>query len=268
VYLVLAAAASVAGAGIIGVAGAKVVADLLVMAGIVLWVQRSYVCDVEHAPAGEAAAIAGACAPICATQLMRGLAIGSDIIILGMMMSRADVGIYAVASRLFMFMMSLAGSYFVIQLPRFAEHAAESTTVLRRELSTSLRRTLPLGGLGIVALAVLAGPVLWLLFGDGFGEAAMSLRLLGIAVVANLVGRTYRQILLVREKQGVDFRVSVAGTAVHIAVKLALIPMFGILGAAIGTLAGETFQMLAQMRAAGEELRRVTITPADEPTKA
>jgi len=237
--LVLMVGLLLAGSGLWGVAVAKVLADFLVALLSVGWVRK------HHGPLQPPTArapvldLARAGAPIAGTQLLRGLTRTSDIVILGFMVSRVQLGYYSAAARIFLLMLSLAGSYFVILLPRIAERAAGPAGSMRRELRASLRRTLPIALPGCALVALFARPLLAAAFGSEFAAAAPALQLLTLALVANFVGRHYRQVLIARGRQGLDLRLTGIGAATHVAAKLALIPLFGITGAALGTLAGE-----------------------------
>ena len=255
IYLGLVVVAAVSGAALWSVAAAKVTADVCTMAGLLVWLYRSQVRgDVAEPTSEEVRRFAALSAPICATQLLRSVAITSDVVILGLMESRTDLGHYAGAGRLFVLMLTLATAYFVILLPRFAERAA-SVPQLEAELRASLRATVPLAIAALMVLIPLAAPILRLLFGAGFSDAAASLRVLGAAAACNLIGRHYRQVLLVRGRQATDFSVTVGGTMVHVVSKVLLIPLLGITGAAAGAMAGEGFMMLAHRLAARRDLR-------------
>lgn len=258
------AAVALGGGPLWGVLAAKVTADLLVALGYRVWAAR--LPDPLPDPGGGAPggpppaeasgplAAARAAWPICATQLVRTLALSSDLLLLSAFVGAAALGHYAAAFRLFYVMMSVANAYFVVMMPRIFAAAARPHPALAGELRASLRRTLPLAALGVVLLALASPLVMGLMFGAGFREAAPALALLGAATAVSLVGRHYRQVLLARRRQVDDLRNSAAGAAVHLLAKLALIPLLGITGAALGTLLGESAILLIQRRAAAREL--------------
>jgi O-antigen/teichoic acid export membrane protein len=249
------------GMPLLGVAVARVTADALVALGFRFWAWRRPRPDPEAAPDPAAPScapgrVARAAAPICATQIVRTLALTSDMLLLGLMVPADSLGHYAAASRLFYVMMSLATAYFIIVLPRIAAAAANPPPALRTELRESLRRTVPLALAGTLLLAPLSPVILSTMFGAEFVHAAPALAILGAATAASLIGRHYRQVLLARSRQVDDLRLSLAGSAVHVTAKLALIPFLGITGAALGTFLGETFILLVQRRATRNELDR------------
>lgn len=201
-------------------------------------------------PPGDLWRMAAQAAPIAGTNLVRSLGLGSDLLIVGVMLGDEELGHYAGAVRLFLFLLSLASAYFVVLLPRLAQRGREERGALGQELRASLGRVV--GPTGVVAgiLIWLASPVLSGLFGPGFEQATSALRLLLLALLANLVGRHFRQVLLVRNRQVLDLRATMVATGVHLVAKVGLVATLGLTGAALGTLIGELTLMLLLYRAA------------------
>jgi O-antigen/teichoic acid export membrane protein len=110
-------------------------------------------------------------------------------------------------------------------------------TALRHTLRAQLLLSLPL----TAALALLAGPIITLLFhGKGFEPAAGVLRVMsgGLALIFfNLVAR---YALTALDRQAAYLRAVAWGLAVNLAVGALLVPRFGALGACAAYLAAET----------------------------
>ncbi len=159
-------------------------------------------------------------------------------------------------SRSFKLLLGFAASYFIILLPRISERAHDGGA-MAAELRDSFRRILPTAVIAMALLAALAGPLLRILFGAEFGGAALSLRILALALLVNVSLRHYRQVLLARGLQRLDLRSSIIGGIVHVGAKLALIPAMGIAGAAVGTLIGELALFVLQRRAALRTIERL-----------
>lgn len=243
----------IAAPGLAAVPAAKVVAEMCVGAGFLVWMSRHVGPLLAPLPTRELFRLLHQTAPIGGTQLLRGLALGSDLILLGIFVGTAELGLYAAAFKVFQLLLGLGTAYFIILLPRVAERAHDGSA-MAGEIRTSLRRVLPVLIAGLVILAVVAEPVLRLLFGAAFARAAPSLRILSLALLANVILRHYRQILLVRTLQTADFRTSMLGGLVHLGTKMLLIPAIGIAGAAVGTLLGETSLLILQRQAAKRAL--------------
>lgn len=233
---------------------AKTLADTIVALGVWVWIRRS-IDDTKHSVSlGQVLQLMREAWPLYGTQLLRTFALASDIVILGILVSRQDLGHYSAASRIFYLLMAFTTAYFVVLLPRFSEAAACSNLELRETLRQSLKFTVPLALIAVLAIALAGNWALTFGFGQGFSVAAPSLTLLALATLASLIGRHYRQILISCGRHHTDLHVNVAGAAIHILSKIILIPMLGLAGAAVGTLLGETVTWFGHRRAALREL--------------
>jgi O-antigen/teichoic acid export membrane protein len=99
----------------------------------------------------------------------------------------------------------------------------------------------------VIGLAT-AETALHFLFGPDFEAATRPLRVLLLALPANLAAGHYRAALIALGRQQLDLRLVAACALVHIGAKLCLIPAFGMSGAACGTVAGEAALMLLSWR--------------------
>ena len=236
---------------------ALIIAETVVAVGLILSI-RSYVKAVDPLPSFAAMkAVLRESAPIGMTQLVRALALASDLLILGVMSVYSDVGIYASAYKLYLFLLSLGGAYFVILLPRLAERAASNSLILK-ELRLSFKRALPVVTGVIIIVWLIADLLIGVLFGAGYEGAADVLRILSLAMLANIIGRHFRQVLLAKKMQAIDLKQSSISAAVHLVSKILLIPFFGVIGCAVGTLIGELTLIIGQALA----VRKVTTSGA------
>lgn len=235
--------------GLWSIAAAKVAADLLVAIAVRRWSIRQLEHENVKVGRRDLWELARGSAPIWGTQILRTISLTSDLILVGIFATAIELGHYAAASKLFLVMMSLATAYFVISLPRFVEASMLPAPAFVRELSSSLRRTVPIAVLGLVALALLSKIILTVMFGEEYSDASASLIILGAATVASLIARHYGQVLITRNLQALDLRLNFLGSLVHVGSKVPLILFFGITGAAVGTLCGEVVTMLLQRRA-------------------
>lgn len=233
---------------------AKTVADTVAAIGVRVWTKRALEQTDYDINLRQVLQLSRESLPIYGTQLLRTFALTSDVILLGLLVSRQDLGHYSAASRIFYLLMTFITAYFIVILPRFSEAAVRSKLELRQTLNQSFRLAVPVALLAVLVIALIGRWALVFGFGASFSIAASSLTLLAFATLISLIGRHYRQILLSRGLQQADLRVNVAGVVTHILSKLILIPMLGITGAALGTLLGETITCLGQRRVALREL--------------
>ncbi|MEE8525102.1 MAG: oligosaccharide flippase family protein [Thermoanaerobaculia bacterium] len=242
-------------AGLGTVALSKVAADLVVAAALAGWVIVHYGRPRRPAATAQLCQLLTQAAPLAGTKLARALAQGSDLVVVSLFLDTAELGLYAGGVKIYLFLLSLATAYFVLLLPRLAERAERPGDALRNELAASLLRTVPPALGGVALLAVFARPLLVFLFDESFAAAVPVVRLLGLSFLVNVVGRHFRQVLLARGRQDEDLRRTLWAVGVHLVGKLVLTPLLGLVGAALGTLLGETVLTLALGFAARRELR-------------
>lgn len=238
--------------GLPAVAVSKILAELIIAGGLLMWLRRFGRKLERPLPWKELRRLALDCMPIAGTQLVRGIALGADLVILTFFVSREETGYFAAAFRIFAFLLGLGTAYFVILLPRIAQQPDSGG--MARELGASFKLVLPTASIAAVGIALAAAPLLRTLFGASFGAAATVLQLLCLAWLANIAARHYRQVLLARECRGSDFQLSLLSCGLHLGARLILIPLLGITGAALSMVIGEVFLFLAQRRTCRREL--------------
>jgi O-antigen/teichoic acid export membrane protein len=254
--ILLLAMAKGMGWGLWTVPVSKVIAEAAVAIALIGWGMVATGPMVAPMPLRELWVIVRDGMPIGGTLLLRGLALASDILILGLFtnfVSGHDVGHYSAAYRIFTQLLGLGMGYFVILLPRVAECARISGPAMAQEISHSMKRIMPPAFAGLALLLVIASPMMRV-FGPDFVSASNALRLLGLAFVANFVRQHYRQVLLSRGLQSTDLAQTAVGSIVSVGSKFALVPVMGINGAALGTLIGEVVLLALQWRSADREM--------------
>ena len=156
-----------------------------------------------------------------------------DTVILAAFESTAVVGDYGAAYRLFeatLFLgWSIAGAVYPVlarldEIPRLAD-------VYEQALKLCLTASLPLA----VGAAVLAEPLIDLLYGSEFDEAATALILLAPAMALFPAGYVSGILLVARRKQRYVVVLYTILTALNIVMNLALIPLISLKGAALTT---------------------------------
>ncbi|MHB1712638.1 MAG: hypothetical protein ACYCV7_14780, partial [Acidimicrobiales bacterium] len=90
-----------------------------------------------------------------------------------------------------------------------------------------------------VALVVVAGPLVRILFGPQFGASAPVLEVLALVVPLRLVNSLLGTALTATDRQALRTRAVCAGAVLNLVANLALIPIFGYWGAVGSTLGTE-----------------------------
>ncbi|WP_300399966.1 flippase [Nocardioides sp.] len=156
----------------------------------------------------------------------------ADVVILGALVSTEEVGVYQVAARVVLIGM------FVITALNAAVSARIATAWVRGDIDAvderytgtilwSSRLTWPmLAGLVAVPTAVLQ------LFGAGFGDASTVVLILAVGAAAEVLGAPSAVLLNQIGRNGLNLVINVSSLVVNVGLNFALIPVYGINGAA------------------------------------
>jgi len=194
---------------------------------------------------------------ITISRLLRTLIVTFDVLLLGIIAGSRDVGLYTAAYRICLLVTTVAVATHVVFLPLIARAALEGNSAVSRVISRSISLTsavaIPLTTGGIV----LAGPLLVFFFGAEYGAAARAFQLLLASIaILSLHGITHNLFVAFHRtrREAVIFG---AGAVINMMLNLALIPRYGLTGAASATLAAEAFILVAtvvSIRSWGVEL--------------
>ena len=172
-----------------------------------------------------------------------------DMVMLGFLTNSRVVGNYAVALKIQHLLASAVTVLGAVALPRvsyFLAHGQkeEFRQLIRKSLSCVLLLSVPLA----VYFNMEAKPVIMILAGVRFRDAISSLRWIVPSVIfIGLSSVTAWQILVPMEKDKVTVVGAVGGAVLDCILNLLLIPKYGAVGAAIGTLCAEAFVLLVHV---------------------
>lgn len=172
------------------------------------------------------------------------------------------VGNYGVAYRLFEMTLFLSYSVAAGAFPVYARTKDGLPDLFSRTLKLAGGLVFPLAA----GLAVLAGPIVRLLFGAHFGEAPRALVLLAPAVVMFPVSYLAGYLMIARDRERTLLKVYGALAVQNIAFNAVLIPAFSLNGAAVSTSITEALSALivlglAARAAGGIDLHVAFTTP-------
>ena len=159
-------------------------------------------------------------------------------ILLGAMSSAADAGVFNVATRTttFISFVTLAVSYPLMPLVARLYASGEIDRLQRIVVRTARGVLLFAWPAGLVLIVF--GPSILGFFGSGFSEGATAVRILAIGEVANVVTGFGALVLLMSGRESDLVRCVGIGAVLNVGLTLALIPLLGVDGAAIGTATG------------------------------
>lgn len=258
------------------VAGANVAAEAVLAAGVIAWVRGpgdlvrvplvylasratlSLLLAAAHArrfgirPAAPDPALArrlvAAAAPIAATIGCGLLFYNLDQLLLGLLSTPEASGEYGASYRLVLLMSMLSLGYFVSLRPTLGRASMSGFGDVSGLVTRSYRVTAAVATGVAVGGAILARPILVLLFGEPYAGAATALRVLWLAFVGLVINRHHLDLLVAFHRQRRALAATAAGAAVNVALDLLAIPRWGAVGAAGATVVAEAVVLAVAVR--------------------
>lgn len=193
---------------------------------------------------------------LTATNLQTSLSsIGQQVavLIVGAFVGPTGAGLYRLANQLansLTKISSLLSRSIFVELSRTSSHGREALGALFRRTN---RLALVVGAVIIGLILMIGHPLLGLIAGREFLPAYPLLLMLGVAACIDLIGVSYRPLLMATDRAGLSLRISFVSTLLLLGLQSALLPLYGTQGAAMAniaaSLAGFTMMGLASRRA-------------------
>ena len=239
------AAISVAGATVIFVsepahvliaAAIPITVNLLTAIILLIHLRSKVTAIVLAIPLSEHRNFVRRSAPIAVMGILITIQTNIDIIMLGALRSELEVGLYAAASRLFAAAVVLATLLHGVYLPVFSESGPgmeappRSTAIYAQILGI-------FGGAIVIVGVLLSGPVINFLFGEKFTTAETALIILLLSAGLFYFAQAYGTPLLAWQSDRAYLKIIAVTAVLNLILNAVLIPIFGIEGAAVATLA-------------------------------
>ncbi len=195
------------------------------------------------------------------TQAMGLLNFNFDSILIGFLLGLKDVGLYNAAYK--PVTMFLAGplTYFTGLFPVLSRAWHEGPEKLRPVVERSLRMCALLAFPVGVAVSLLAMPIVELVFGAAYRESAAPLAVLIWSAVLVILRGSYRHALNAAGFQRLDLRGAIWSSAVNVGMNIALIPRYGLMGAAIATVGGDVVWFVMSYRNFQRHVMKIPFLP-------
>jgi len=162
-----------------------------------------------------------------------------DAVLLGFLSGPTTVGWYSAAYKPVTVALAMPLTYFVGLFPAlssaFAVNKDEFRDIVSRSLRLATSLSIPLG----VGGAMLAEPIIMLLFGPAYAQSVPVLRILVWSVVLVILRGTFQHALNAANLTAVDLRCAMVSAGLNVALNIALIPRYGMSGAASATVVAE-----------------------------
>lgn len=177
------------------------------------------------------------CAPLIGVKLLRTSIISLDIVLLGLMATDKDVGLYSAPYRFCFFLMAVAGAIQIAYLPHIGRSKTDPgrRTAARRHLEISAALGIPFAAGGIF----LASPLILLLFGADYLEATRAFQVLLVSIGILFLFSPLHNILLAQDRLRLEFWGLAVAAMLNLILNIIWIPTHGIVGAAWATVAAE-----------------------------
>ena len=161
------------------------------------------------------------------------------VIILSVMMSVEEVGLYSAAIRLVNMFLMVIQSYRLAIQPTAVRTFEASLDSLRRFCIKSLKYVLLLTIPVSIGMMILAPRVIVLFFSEKFLSSSPLVRILIWTLPINGLSFVFTSILIASNHQKTNLRAVAVSTALRIALAFLLIPYFSYFGAAVAVLLGD-----------------------------
>jgi len=198
--------------------------------------------------------------PIGIGTVMTQIYFNFDITMLGFMKGIEEAGLYTAVYKLLMFLLLIDRVFSMVILPLISRYYRESKERLEGILSFAAKAVialvLPISAGG----AVLALPIVRLIYGEGYTPASFAFQIVIWTLTITTIGSIYTQGLIASGNEKKYAVAMVTGTVANIILNVIMIPILGIVGAAMATVCSEIVMVLL-MRHAFNRIIRVQILP-------
>ena len=183
------------------------------------------------------------------------------VLIVGLFVGPTGAGLYRLANQLANSLTKISGllsrSIFVeLSRAQSEQGSAQGKDALRALFRRTNRLALVAGAVIIALIVTIGHPLLGLVAGQAFLPAYPLLLLLGVAACIELVGVSYRPLLMATDRAGLSLRITFVSTLLLLGLQAALLPLYGTKGAAaaniVASIAGFAMMGLASRRALRE----------------
>jgi O-antigen/teichoic acid export membrane protein len=241
-----------AGHGLLGVLAALGVGRAT-GAGVSWWLDRRLPAPPAAPPVARSSwrEVVRLSLPMGGASLFTALVSRVDLVILGLLVAAADVGIYGAAAVVVALLADTTNELNRAAYPRLSRLAGPH---LGAGFARLWRVQLAFTTAAAAGLSVLAGPIVEMLFGDGFGEAARVLAVLAWILPLRALSHLCGIGLYAVDRAGARTRATGVAAGLNVAANLALVPMFGLWGAVIAALLTDAV-LLALSAHYGRDLR-------------
>lgn len=167
--------------------------------------------------------------------------VNSDITLIGIFKGDKEVGIYSLATKIYLIIKQVLNAVVIVVFPRLSAYIGnkdkENYNTLLNKLYNGLMILLfPV----VIALLMLSDKIVLLMSGEKYYASASSLQILSISLIfAAMCGIFSNCVLLIFDKEIEFVKATIVGAVSNILLNLIILPKYGANGAAITTVISE-----------------------------
>lgn len=162
-----------------------------------------------------------------------------DVLVLGVLSSDAELGLYAAAFRPIFGLLTIANVASSATYPIFSKLYVDARAQLREQIARVVSYFLLAVALAALFCACAAAPLMRLLYGDGFASSVAIFRILALNLVVSSLTFVFHRFLGAVNRQRAFLQAMAIGICLNTGLCVLLASRFGALGAACATLASE-----------------------------
>lgn len=185
--------------------------------------------------------------------------VNSDTTMLGYLKDDYAVGIYSVATKIYLIVKNLTGSILTVTIPRLAYLASKKVKDDYEELLNKVANALIILILpSIVGLTMLSREAILIIASNKYLDAQLPLIVLSIAILFSTFSGLFNNcVLLPHKREKVFLKSSIISAVTNIVLNFILIPYFGAVAAAFTTLISEIIMALMNFMGCRDLIGRV-----------
>jgi O-antigen/teichoic acid export membrane protein len=170
-----------------------------------------------------------------------------DILMIGVYMEEFDVGIYSIVVKILLIYSIIMGSVNSIVAPKFSHYYNTGNLLKLKEISKNSSKILLYIAIPLTLVIIINGRGILKLFGEAYADAYLILCVLVVGQLINLLSGPVGYFLNMTGNSKAYQKIMAIALLLNILLNLILIPLHGMLGAAISTTASIVIWNLASL---------------------
>lgn len=170
-----------------------------------------------------------------------------DKTMIGLLSSVTQLGYYENAEKIINIPIAVITALGTVMLPRMSYLLENKSDDVEKTISQSLKLSMLLAMNMFFGILLIASDGSIIIFGKAFAKSGVIMQLLSITIVVSAWASVFRtQYLIPKSKDNIYVVTTIIGAILNFILNLIFIPMYGAVGACIGTIVAELFLCVSQ----------------------